>query len=168
MADDKTVSSKVAFYSLPPQIESERETKSFGFDNMLPAYHSESEEKLFMSNENNYETKAYEYSLNIPQVPQELPPSPLLSASQHPPSPFQSSRLPEASQFPKSGYRYQMEDADINEIEGGYRYKMEDVDINETEEDPRYNTQTYAFSLDHLNKAYTELINNRSRLSDFS
>ncbi|PKC14152.1 kinase-like protein [Rhizophagus irregularis] len=204
MADDKTVSSKVAFYSLPPQIESERETKSFGFDNMLPAYHSESEEKLFMSNENSfvdidiepdYETKAYEYSLNIPQVPQELPPSPLLSASQHPPSPFQSSlpappppppfppfqsslpapppplrrsRLPEASQFPKSGYRYQMEDADINEIEGGYRYKMEDVDINETEEDPRYNTQTYAFSLDHLNKAYTELINNRSRLSDFS
>ncbi|CAB4436008.1 unnamed protein product [Rhizophagus irregularis] len=204
MADDKTVSSKVAFYSLPPQIESERETKSFGFDNMLPAYYSESEKKLFMSNENSfvdidiepdYETKAYEYSLNIPQVPQALSPSPLLSASQHPPPPFQSSlpappppppfppfqsslpapppplrrsRLPEASQFPKSGYRYQMEDADINEIEGGYRYKMEDADINETEEDPRYNTQTYAFSLDHLNKAYTELINNRSRLSDFS
>ncbi|RGB38922.1 hypothetical protein C1646_665048 [Rhizophagus diaphanus] len=164
MADYKTVSTKVAFYSLPPQTESD------------------------------YETKAYEYSLNIPQVPQALPPSPLLSASQHPqhpqpapppppppppfppfqsslpapPPPLRRSRLPEAYQFPKSSYRYQMEDADINEIGGGYRYKMEDADINETEEDPRYNTQTYAFSLDHLNKAYTELINNRSRLSDYS
>ncbi|CAG8624416.1 17612_t:CDS:2 [Rhizophagus irregularis] len=35
-------------------------------------------------------------------------------------------------------------------------------------EDPRYNTQTYKFSLDDLNKAYNDLINNRLRLLDIS
>ncbi|PKY59997.1 hypothetical protein RhiirA4_483211 [Rhizophagus irregularis] len=35
-------------------------------------------------------------------------------------------------------------------------------------EDSRYNTQTYKFSLDDLNKAYNDLINNRSRLLDIS
>ncbi|PKY60553.1 hypothetical protein RhiirA4_484383 [Rhizophagus irregularis] len=33
-------------------------------------------------------------------------------------------------------------------------------------EDSRYSTQTYEFSLDDLNKAYNELINNRSRILD--
>ncbi|PKK61877.1 hypothetical protein RhiirC2_718115 [Rhizophagus irregularis] len=32
--------------------------------------------------------------------------------------------------------------------------------------DSRYSTQTYEFSLDDLNKAYNELINNRSRILD--
>ncbi|GES77930.1 kinase-like domain-containing protein [Rhizophagus clarus] len=35
-------------------------------------------------------------------------------------------------------------------------------------EDSRYVTQTYKFSLDNLNEAYNDLIDNRSRLLDIS
>ncbi|CAB5356883.1 unnamed protein product [Rhizophagus irregularis] len=44
---------------------------------------------------------------------------------------------------------------------------VNDDKFNEVE-DSRYNTQTYKFSLDDLNKAYNDLINNRSRLLDVS
>ncbi|CAG8489850.1 7478_t:CDS:2, partial [Rhizophagus irregularis] len=85
--------------------------------------------------------------IQSPVSSQYLPVSSSTNAYPSPlPLPFQRSRLPETSQLTKSSR---------------YRYQMENVDNNRTE-DPRYNTQTYAFSLDHLNKAYNELINNRS------
>ncbi|GES77926.1 kinase-like domain-containing protein [Rhizophagus clarus] len=213
LCKDNPVSSEVSFYSLPP---SEHETRAL--DNMFPTYHYKSivfnktSSVDIDDNKPEYETKAYEYSLRVPQdsqAPQVFPqpppssshplppppppplssspppspppppssyyplppPPPSFSISEAAPPPFQMpqhSSIPQDLKrpLPKASKKFQMEDEDINEnddFDENYDINEND-DIDETDEDPRYNTQTYAFSLDQLNKAYDELINNRSKL----
>ncbi|RGB38920.1 hypothetical protein C1646_665046 [Rhizophagus diaphanus] len=95
MTDDKTVSTIVAFNSLPSYIDSEYETKAYEYSLEYEAEVHEYSETKAHEYPLEYRTEAYEYSLELPQALQGPPPPPLpLQASNQHSQYFQATQPP--------------------------------------------------------------------------